>query len=180
MNRLERNNIRAIFNAQKYVLADKWEAAGVNSLLKELSIVLADFQAEDIDISLDLNGTGSEQAFYMLEGSVDVPVSGILTIGTEQRLLAISTEHQDRKCLLLALSDYDIRYNGVQGVICDNRIFNGVRATVYDFWNDPEAMANLQRGILRVAICNSHINDMDSKSSFGRKAAHIDKKIGGL
>ncbi len=162
MRRLTPQNIRDEFNAQKDAHETSWAKSGLNGALESLSLALRDLNQSGIDVTLEMMGTPSEQAFAMLpENGMTVPVSGLLRIGHIHYLLSIAIRHGGEDCLKLCLSEFDIRFQGARGKVKENDFKQSVRAKVYDLKRDADAMAKFQKEIIRHAARNSVIDAHD-------------------
>lgn len=81
MKKLTPDQIRDEFNARKEKFAVWGEETGLNSALQGMSAALADLRAGGIDVSLEIFGDASEQAFSLRpDTSVTTPISGVLRI----------------------------------------------------------------------------------------------------
>lgn len=177
MRRMTPQNIRDEFNAQKDAHEALWTKSGLNGALESLSLALRDLNQSGIDVSLEMMGTPSEQAFAMLsETAMTVPVSGILRIGNIHYLLSIATKHAGEDCLKLCLSEFDIRFQGVRGKMKENDFKQSVRAKVYDLKRDNDAMTKFQQEIIRHAARNSVIDAHDHGGTLDTGTPH--KKTG--
>jgi len=162
MRRMITQNIREEFNVQRNAHEASWAKSGLTTALENLSLSLRDLNDNGIDVSLEIMGTPSEQAFAMLpEKGMTVPVSGVLRIGHIHYLLSIATKHGGEDCLKLCLSEFDIRFQGVKGKMKENEFKQTVRAKVFDLKRDPDALIQLQKEIIRHAARNSVIDAHD-------------------
>jgi hypothetical protein len=169
MRRLGPGQISDYFNAQKEKFAAAHAQDGLLEGLQDLSLAVSDMKAAGIDVSLEIFGDASELAFAMFEGpGMIAPVSGLLRIGNIHRLIAFMTQANDAPCLKLALSKFDIRFNGADGTLKDNKIDNQVRATVYDLKNDPEALVKFQQEIIRFDARNVVVYEQDKADMFDK------------
>lgn len=136
--------------------------------MQELSLAVGELKDAGIDVSLEIFGDASELAFAMFEGpGMICPVSGVLRIGNIHRLVAFMTESADKPCLKLALSKFDIRFNGADGTLKDSKLDNQVRSTVYDLKNDPDALSKFQQEIIRFDARNMVVYEQEKADMFG-------------
>lgn len=176
MRRMTDAEIKAEFNAQKTRFETDHAKSGLNAALEDLSQAIADIKAQGYDVSLEIFGNPSEQAFSMFQrgGGLTTPVSGILKSGGNHRLLAISTKVSGQPALQLAVSEFDIRYHGTDGKIVlagesqklQGIVDNSVRAKVYDLKKDPEAIVKFQKDVLFHCARNEAVNDRDVAGAF--------------
>ena len=145
--------------------------------LENISLALRDLNQNGIDVTLEMLGTPSEQAFGMLPGvGMTVPVSGLLRIGHIHYLLSIATKHAGEECLKLCLSEFDIRFQGVKGKIKESDFKQVVRSNIYDLNGDPDALAKFQKEIIRHAARNSIIDVHDHGDTLD--TGNTRKKVG--
>lgn len=176
MKRLDKDQIRKEFNDQKEYYKKLGEKSGVSQLLQDLGSMIDDLKAQGLDVSLDMHSVSSEQAAGMFGADMYMPrivATGTLRIGNTERLMAIATEVNGQKTLLVVLSQGDIRHNGTSGVVMTpplRNINSSVKSVVPSIYcnpaADPEALVNLQKEIIRNAAANEAIND-NMKDPFG-------------
>jgi hypothetical protein len=172
VRRLEPHQIAEEFNTQKNSVAATWEKSGLSGALRDLSLALADMKTAGLDVSLEIFGSPSEQAFGMFpSGGLTVPVSGILREGHMHRLLAIATKVSGEGALQLALSEFDVRFNGADAQVKDGVVDSKVRATIFDLAKDPEALIKFQREVIRHASRNEAVDNNDAGEAFDKKDA---------
>ena len=179
MRRMSAGQIRDSFNAQKEKFQKEHAQSGLLDALGNLSLAIADIQAEGHDVSLQIFGNPSEQAFAMFPrgGGLTTPVSGILRIGRNERLLAISTKVGGAPALQLAVSDFDIRFNGTEGKLKEGDIGNSIRAKIFDLKNDPEALVKFQKDVLYHGARNSAVDALDNAGAFDNNAKATKPKL---
>jgi len=172
LRRLSGDEIRDQFNAQKARFEKEHATNGLLPALEDISRAIADIKSAGYDVDLQIFGNPSEQAFAMFPrgGDLTTPLSGILRVGRNERLFAISTVVNGEKALLLAVSDFDIRYNGADGKVSNGTIDSDVRSKTFDLKNDPDAIVKFQKDILFHAARNEVINDRDVAQSFDNGA----------
>jgi hypothetical protein len=176
MRRMTEVEIRDEFNAQKTRFENDHAKSGLLEALENLSHCLADIKAQGYDVSLEIFGNPSEQAFAMFPrgGGLTTPVSGILKSGTNHRLLAFSTKVGGQPALQLAVSEFDIRHHGMDGKLklsgdresMTGETENSVRAKIYDLKKDPEAMVKFQKDVLFHCARNEAVNARDVAGAF--------------
>lgn len=167
MKKLTISSIQQEFNARKQNFSEWGAQAGFSQMLQGISTALSDLRAAGLDVSLEIFGDASEQAFAMREsGSVIIPISGVLRINNIHRLLAITVKEEGKPCLKLSLSDFDIRYQGVQGATENGKMRNTVRHKSFDFKSDPDALIKFQREIITYCARNAVIADNDIGGAF--------------
>jgi hypothetical protein len=176
LRRMTDAEIRDEFNAQKTRFETDHAKSGLSEALESLSQAIADIRAQGYDVSLEIFGNPSEQAFGMFQrgGGLTTPVSGVLKSGNNHRLLAFSTKVNGQPALQLAVSEFDIRHNGMNGKLVipggtDKKEVdadNVVRAKIYDLKRDPEAMVKFQKDVLFHCARNEAVNDRDVANAF--------------
>lgn len=181
LRRMTDAEIRDEFNAQKARFEAEHVKSGLLEALESLSQCLADIKAQGYDVSLEIFGNPSEQAFAMFPrgGGLTTPVSGILKSGTNHRLLAFSTKVGGQPALQLAVSEFDIRHHGMDGKVkltgdresMTGEAENTVRAKIYDLKKDPEAMVKFQKDVLFHCARNDAVNDRDKANAFDNGAS---------
>lgn len=166
MKRLSKGEIAAAFNAEKEKFAKFAADSGADRALEAVSRVLGDLQDTGLDVSLEIFGDASEQAFDLFNSGVTAPISGVLRIGPIHRLFGLATKVNGEAALKIALSDLDIRFNGPEGKMTEGNIGGKVRSHVYDLKNDPEALVKFEQEIIRFAARNAVVQDNDAAQSF--------------
>lgn len=165
--KLAPESIRAEFNSSKEDFRGFADRSGLTRALASLSDMLGDLQDAGLDVSLEMLGGASEQAFDLFkENSITVPVSGILRIGPIHRLLGISTSLEGKPALVIGLSEFDIRYSGPEGVVREGVIDGKLRAVHFDLNADPDALLKLEKTIIRYAARSEAIADIDDRRAF--------------
>lgn len=176
MRKLDPESIATEFNLQKQKFTDDHSKSGLLQALRDLSAAVGDIQAAGHDVTLEIFGNPSELAFSMFPGSGQItPVSGILSIGTNQHLIALSTKVNGNSALQLAMSEFDIRHHGVDGKTANGEIGNTVRSIVYDLKGDPDALVKFQKRILFYAARNEMVNAQDTNAAFGTERRPLNK-----
>lgn len=166
MKKLTTQEIREEFNARKNKFAAWGEETGFNTVLQHISTAIKDLREGGIDVSLEISGDSSEQAFAMRKNSqITTPISGILRINNIERLFSITVKEGGKPCLRVSVSDFDIRFNGVEGAVEDGRIRNVVRHKSFDFKNNDDALKNFQLEIIHYSARNAVIADNDIENS---------------
>lgn len=166
MKRLNKAEINDTFSDAKRKFGEFAEDSGFGPALKEVSRALDDLRRAGHDVSLEVFGDASEQAYDMFKRNVTVPVSGILRIGDIHRLFAIATRVEDKPALQIALSHVDIRFHGFKGKINEGQAENSVKSVVFDVKNDPEAIVKFEKEIIEHLARNSVVNDNDEAQTF--------------
>jgi len=172
LRRLTEGEIRDQFNAQKAHFEKEHAGNGLLPALENISRAVADIKAAGHDVDLQIFGNPSEQAFAMFPrtGGLTAPLSGVLRIGRNERLFAIATKKDNENVLLMAVSEFDIRYHGADGKFDAGNLTNTVRSKVFDLKNDPDALVKFQKDILYHLARNQVINDRDVEQSFNNGA----------
>lgn len=168
---LDKKKITEEYNTQSATFRKWADETGLNQLLRDLSKMIGDMKEAGLDVALDMIENPSERAFNLFGENRNrtTPLSGILHIGSMQKLLAITVVENEQPCLKLGVSDFDIRFNGASPTL---------RAKVYDIKNDADAMIKLQKEIIRLAARTAIIRENDVAESFGEKRSGLRK--GGL
>lgn len=167
MKKLKPDQIRDEFNARKQKFAKWGEETGFDKVLQGISVAIDDLRAGGIDVSLEIFGDSSEQAFALAgTSSVTTPISGVLKINNIHRLFSLSVKEQGQDCLKVALSDFDIRYNGVEGKTTEQRVRNVIRSKTYDFKRDADALVKFQLEIIQFSARNAVVADNDVAGVF--------------
>ena len=171
--RLPPDGIRDAFNAKQEKLRKEWETYGLPAALRGLSDAIADIREAGLDVSLTMEGDASEMAFELFEnnGSLVVPVSGILRVGDIHVLLAIATQVSSEPALVLAISRFDIRFHGTQATTKDGRITNRIRGDSFDLKNDPEALVKFQQAVITSCVRSAEVARNDVAHAFGDRPA---------
>ncbi len=172
MKRLPREKITAEFNAAKDEFASYGAKSGFDKALQNISTAIGELKEAGIDVSLEVFGDSSEQAFDLFSNaSVTVPISGVLRIGSIHRLFGLATKSGGKNALQIGLSNFDIRYNGAEIKIEDGVATSNVRAIVFDLKNDPDALVKFQQEIITHAARNAVVNDNDAAQVFDSATA---------
>ncbi len=178
MKRLPREKISEEFNASKREFADYGAKSGFDVALQNISTAILDLKEAGIDVSLEIFGDASEQAFDLFgTTSVTVPISGILRIGPIHRLFALATKSDSKNVMIIGLSNYDIRFNGPDAKLADDGELSGkVRSINFDLKKDPDALVKFQQEIINHAARNAVVNDNDTAQVFD-SAASLRKSV---
>ena len=167
MKRLPREKISEEFNASKREFAAYGEKSGFGIALQNISTAIGELKESGIDVSLEIFGDASEQAFDLFPTtSVTVPISGVLRIGPIHRLFALATKSDSKNALIIGLSNYDIRFNGPDAKFEDGLISGKVRSLTFDLKKDPDALVKFQQEIINHAARNAVVNDNDAAQAF--------------
>lgn len=170
MRKMTPTEISDEFNGKKAEFRGYCEQSGLGAVLRDLSTMVDDLKTGGVDVSLDLLEMPSELAFKLFaDGGKTVPLSGILRIGTHHRLVGIMTQFQEKPCMKLGVSRFDIRHQGTNGNTNskNSAIESVVRATVYDLRKDENALVTLQKDILHAAARTEVIQEYDVQNAFG-------------
>jgi len=171
MRHLNASEISAEFNKQRNIFTTNAAKSGLDTAVQNLSRLIGDLKTAGMDVELTLFGIPSEQAFTLFDASgMTVPVSGVLRMGQTQRLLAISTKEGNDSTLRVAISEFDIRFNGAKAVAKDGNINGVVRHKSFDLKNDDEALAKLGQEIIRYCARNEAVNGWDVAGAFDNGA----------
>ncbi|MDE1153886.1 MAG: hypothetical protein PW788_15240 [Micavibrio sp.] len=167
MRHLNASEISAEFNNQREKFGAFAGKTGLDTAVKDLSRLIGDLQGAGLDVELTLFGDASEQAFSLFEtGGLTVPVSGILRMGPIHRLVGIATKEGNQNVVKLAISEFDIRFNGVEGKLKDDSIDSVIRHKSYDLKDDNDALVKLAEEIIRHCARNDVINSNDALGVF--------------
>lgn len=162
MRRLTPQQIRDEFNQRREKFATWGKETGFDTALQNLSHALRDMQDSGIDVKLDIMGTASELAFTQLShAGITTPISGILHINNIQYLLSLSVRHNNKDCLKLAVSEFDIRHQGITGTVSDEKLRANVRSSVFDLKNDADALVKFQQYVINQSARNNVIAEND-------------------
>lgn len=170
MRRMTPTDISHEFNAKKGEFREYCEQSGLGTVLRDLSSMIDDLKTGGVDVSLDLLEMPSELAFKLFaDGGKTVPLSGILRIGAHHRLVGIMTQFNEKPCMKLGVSRFDIRHQGTNALTNSKNtaIENVVRATVYDLKKDENALVTLQKDILHAAARTEVIQEYDTQNALG-------------
>jgi len=168
MRRMTPDSIREEFNTQHEKHEKQWSDWGLTQALEEISLALRDIRQQGHDVSLDMIGTPSEQVFSMMpQSGMTVPVSGLLRIGGIDYLLGIVTKQNGNPCLKLCVSEFDIRFQGVNGKVKEGDFRQAVRSNIYDLKGDADALVKFQKEIIRHCARNKVIADHDPAGTLG-------------
>ncbi|TAL27635.1 MAG: hypothetical protein EPN97_16790 [Alphaproteobacteria bacterium] len=169
MRRMDPHQISDTFNAKRKQFAEDCDATGLAQGMEAFSIAINDLKAAGMDLSVEIFGDASELAFSMFNTtSLRTPVSGILHIGPIHRLFAFAVRDAGGPCLKLAVSDFDIRFNGADGTIKEGKLDNIVRAQIYDLKNDENALVTMQDEIIRMSARNEVVQNHDVADAFDK------------
>lgn len=167
MRRMDPHQISDVFNEKKQKFAADCDQNGLAQGTEAFSTVISDLKIAGIDVSVDIFADAAELGFAMFDTkSIRTPVTGILHIGPIERLFAFAVRENGQAVLKLALSDFDIRFNGADGLLKDGKLDNRVVATIYDLKNDPDALVKFQDEVLRMAARNAVIFEHDVADAF--------------
>lgn len=183
MRRLEPREISEQFNAHRAQFEASHEKSGALKAIEAISLAISDIRDAGHDVSLTLSGMPSEQAFDLFEsagGRLIVPFSGTLRIGTAEQLIALATTVSGKPALMLATSEFDIRFNGPDATLKEGVVNGTVRHLSYDLKNDEEALRKFQREVLRDCARNEVVNAHDTADAFDngprlRRSARLPK-----
>lgn len=166
MRRMTPQQIRDEFNQKREKFAAWGKETGFDTALQDISRALRDMQDSGIDVRLDIMGTASEMAFSQLpQAGITTPISGILHINNIQYLLSLSVKHNGKNCLKLAVSEFDIRHQGVAGTVRDEKLRANVRSSVFDLKNDADALVKFQEYVINQSARNSVIAENDAANA---------------
>lgn len=178
MKRLGPGEISDVFNEQKARFEKQHKASGLLDAMEQFSRAVGDLKAAGHDLSLQFHGNASEEAFSMFTrtGGLTVPVSGVLRIGPNERLVAFATKINGESVMQLGMSEFDIGHNGVDGKVAEGNISPTVRANVFDMKNDPDALVKFQTEVLRSLARNEVVNERDVAGAFDNGPQRISKR----
>lgn len=164
------------FNLQTEKFRARGKETGFDKALQDLSLMIRDLKEAEIDVSLSMIENSSEQAFSMFPPiGLAVPLSGILRIGGMEKMIGLAVMENGRQCLKLAVSDFDIRFNGAHHTFKNGTGTNAVKSTVYDLKDDPEALTKMQKDIIRIAARTNIVQENDITEAFGTHAESLRK-----
>ncbi len=166
MKRLDIKSIAEEFNERKNDFHQWGNEAKFLPLLQQLSQIFHDMRAAGLDVSLNITGDVSNLAFRMFPKGITVPIEGIVRIGANERLLAIAVKDRTGACLKLALSELDIRHDGMDMSLSDGTIKTVIRSNIYDLNQDPDALIKFQKEIIRFSARNEVIFESDIAEAF--------------
>jgi hypothetical protein len=167
MKKLTPEQIRDEFNVRKSRFAQWGEETGFGGVLRGISGALADLRAGGIDVSLEIFGDSSQQAFALRpDTAVTTPISGVLRINHIHRLFSITVSERESPCLKVSLSDFDIRHQGAHGKIKEGKLRNLIRSKTYDFKKDPDALVKFQQEIIQFSARNAAVAENDVANAF--------------
>lgn len=144
-----------------------------NSLAQQAGFQKALTAFDDLSRALkELNNAGVNVGFtpypwptertFDLSGKENqtMQLSGILTVGHNEYLLGVQTIADQEDCLVLFISNHDIRYpDDAKGKI---------RSSSFDIEKDPDAMKKFQIEIAQRYARILHVNEHDPASMFDR------------
>jgi hypothetical protein len=171
MRRMNPRQISDIFNEKKKKFASDCDKNGLARATEEFSLVINDLKMAGMDLSVEIFADASELGFAMFDtNSIRTPVTGILHIGPIHRLFSFAVREGNEEVLKLAVSDFDIRFNGADGAVKDGKLDNKVRATIYDLKADADALVKFQDEVLRMCARNAVIFEHDVAHAFDKPA----------
>lgn len=166
MRRLMPQQIRDEFNQRREKFAAWAKTAGFGDALENLSLAVRDMQESGLDIRLDMMGTAGEQGFALFTpGGLTTPLSGVLHLNNIQYLMTLAVKHDGKDCLKLAVSQFDIRFQGVTGTVKNETLRQAVRAEIFDLKNDPDALVKFQQYVINQSARNQVVADHDVAGS---------------
>ncbi len=169
MRRMDPHQISDTFNARRRQFADDCEKHGLDQAVEAFSVAIRDLKTYGLDLSVEIFGDASELSFALFNSSsIRTPVTGILHIGPIQRLFAFAVRIEDKPVLKLAMSEFDIRFNGADGTVTEGKLDNKVRAQIYDLKNDEDALVKFQDEVLRMAARNDVVFRHDIADAFDK------------
>jgi hypothetical protein len=169
MRRMDPHQISDTFNEKRRKFAEDCDATGLAQGIEAFSVVINDLKSAGMDLSVEIFADGSELGFAMFDSSnVRTPVSGVLHIGPIHRLFAFAVRDSGGACLKLAVSEFDVRFNGADGTIKDSKLDNTIRAQIYDLKNDEDALVKMQDEIIRMAARNEVVCNHDVADAFDK------------
>ncbi len=171
MRRLDANSISSEFNAAKEKFSRSFAASGLDEAVTSLSLVIGDMKKAGMDVELTLFGDASEQAFDLFAGGgLTVPVTGILRMGPIHRLIGIATKENNIPVLKIGISEFDIRFQGVDATSSEGVISGKLRALTFDLRKE-DGLEKLQKEIIRHSARNAVLNEHDVAGVFDNGAA---------
>lgn len=170
MKKLTPGQISDQFDGTRRGYANAARTHGFGPALEEISQAIADIREQGIDVSLEVIGDASEMAFSLFPRPVVLAVSGVLRVGKIERLFGIATKVNGEAALEVALSNFDIRYEGTHGVNADGKTVPFTTSLRYDFKNDPDALVKFQQEIISFAARNAALEDFDKAQTLGESS----------
>ena len=143
------------FNRIQAQQRKKWQERGIDDTLQKLSLMMRNFKDAQLDISLEVFGIANSFSFDLLPKGYLHQASGIVTIGNEQRMIAIAHDGEKPENRQIVISSFDPRFH----LSTDGR---GARFNL----NDPEWPLQMQSEILEVLATNSLIAEWDTHKAF--------------
>jgi hypothetical protein len=174
-------DLKAEFNRLKQEREESWRASGNLDVIESLSKALHELQNAGIDVRLQLDTAYPEEVWGLMKKVVKaerttVGLSGILSIGHEEHLIALCVKEEIsvRKGDLLQKQD-----NEVMKLCIANRSYvskkltSDFRGECFDLKEDPEAIQNLQKYIVNQAVSNEIIASHDIYDSFQNRGTSL-------
>jgi hypothetical protein len=172
MRRMDPHQISDVFNAKRKQFAEDCDKTGLGKATEAFSVVINDLKMAGMDVSVEIFADACELGFAMFNtNSIRTPVCGILHIGPIERLFAFAVRENNQEVLKLAVSEFDIRFNGADGELKEGKFDNKVRAAIYDLRNDENALMKFQEETLRMAARNDVLFSHDVAGAFEKPAA---------
>lgn len=171
MRRMDPRQITDTFNAKRQQHQADWEKAGLLKAVEDFSAAISDLKGAGLDVSVEIFGDAAELGFSLFDArSIRTPVTGILHIGPIHRLFAFATHQKGQPVLKLAVSEFDIRFQGADGSLDlkDGDFKSTVRSDIYDLRNDPDALIKFQEEIIRMSARNAVIFERDRFDAFDK------------
>lgn len=166
MKRMKHDDIRKAY--QQYFVQDD---DSFKNVMPHISAAIADLQKADIDVELTWFAAPSETAFKMdIGNNVKTwwqSTSGILRVGNAHLLIAhiyrleLKSEEGARDVAMIALSQLDIRLQGVQ---------TNVRCDTYFLNKDSDDLIKFQKRIIARAAVSAQIRAHDTHNAFNNSA----------
>ena len=163
--------LQAEFNEKKEKAAE-YQYMGI---LQALSKALKDLQDIGIDVGLEISTAISEESFKLVQGiggpaSCSVYFSGVLRIGTQERLLVLSaTENVRKRDLDGSTKDESIDMLKIfvsSRDYASRKIESDFRGLCFDLNEDAKAIYKLQQFIIEEAADNEAITENDIHDAF--------------
>ncbi len=180
MKRLSRDEIRAKFEKAAHSEGDTPFMYAVT----QLSAAMHELQAAGLDVELTILGVSAEQAFQLDIGNNvrdwRQRSSGILRIGSSEHLVAFCTgirlksegdEAEWKSCVIMAVSQLDIRFQGNS---------NNLRTLTYNLGEGGDDLVKFQNMVIARCAFHATIDNADKHSSLGKsRAINIGLRSGG-
>lgn len=136
-------------------------------LLQNISRTLRDMQDIGIDVTFDISSSCAERHFSLFaDKNRTISASGMMNIEGQHRLFAVLSKFEDQKCLKIAVSEMDMRYEDIYAEISNAQFIKPrLRSHVFNC-KVKHGFINFQKWIVETAASQQRFDQQDVANSF--------------